>query len=237
MGFMNFQNDTAASYGVQYDEGLRKYMLSVFSYMAGAFGLTGLVAYLVASSPALISAIYSTPLQWVIMFAPVIFTFFFAAKIYSMSLDTARILFWLFAGVMGLSLSWVFMAFTGTSIARVFFISSSMFGAMALYGNNTKRDLSAFGSFLIMGVIGLIIASLVNLFLRSTALNFATSFLAVIIFTGLTAYDVQRLKDLYFRVGSGGSFLGKASIMGALTLYFDFINIFLSLLHLLGDRK
>ncbi len=237
MSFMDFQRETVSNYASQYHEGLRAYMVSVFNYMAIAFGITGIVAYLVSSSPAIMHAIYSTPLQWVVVFAPLLFTFYFAAKVYTFSLDTAKILFWLFAGLMGLSLSWIFVAYTGTSIARVFFISSSMFGLMALYGNSTKKDLTKIGSFLMMGVIGIIIASLVNLFLKSTALHFAVSLIAVVIFTGLTAYDVQRIKDIYSRLGSDAETTGKVAIMGALTLYFDFINIFISLLNLFGERK
>ncbi len=233
------QNDRSVnSYASYYNEGLRSYMQKVYNYMAGALGITGLVAYLTASSPALLSLIYHTPLQWVIMFAPLVFVFVFSAKLPTMKVETAQLSFWCFAALMGLSLSWVFVAYTGTSIARVFFISASMFGLMAIYGNTTKRDLTAFGSFLMMGVIGIIIASLINMFIQSSALQFATSILGVLIFTGLTAYDSQKIKDVYYRYNTGDeTILGKFSIMGALTLYFDFINMFISLLHLMGDRR
>ncbi|MBQ4875190.1 MAG: Bax inhibitor-1/YccA family protein [Rickettsiaceae bacterium H1] len=237
MSFTQNQRDVKC-YSSYYNEGLRSYMLKVYNYMAAALGITGLVAYLVASSPTLLSAIYNSPLQWLIMFAPIVFVFVFSAKLHTMRLETAQLSFWLFASLMGLSLSWVFIAYTGTSIARVFFIASSMFGTMAIYGNTTKRDLTAMGSFLIMGVFGLIIASLVNLFAQSAALHFATSLLGVILFTGLTAYDAQKIKDVYYRYNDGNDLtLGRFAIMGALTLYFDFINIFISLLHLMGDRR
>ena len=233
------QNERGAKYySSYYSEGLRKYMLKVYNYMAGALGITGLVAYLVSSSPALLSFIYNSPAQWVVMFAPIVFVFIFSSKLHSMRIETAQLAFWFFAGLMGLSLSWIFIAYTGTSVARVFFISASMFGAMAVYGNTTKRDLTAMGSFLIMGVFGLIIASLVNMFMHSAALHFATSLLGVLLFTGLTAYDSQKIKDVYYKHNDGNELtLSRFAIMGALTLYFDFINIFVSLLHLMGDRR
>lgn len=232
------RHSSATTNQAYYNEGLRSYMIKVFNHMAIALGITGITAYLVSTSAVLISLLYQTPLGWIVMFAPIVFVFIFASKIPSMSLDMARMLFWLFAVLMGLSLSWIFLAYTQASVARVFFISASMFGAMALYGNNTKKDLSAMGSFLIMGVIGLIIASIVNIFLGSSALQFAVSFLGVVIFTGLTAYDVQKIKDSYFMFNDGSEVTaGKFAIMGALTLYFDFINIFISLLNLIGERR
>lgn len=237
MSFTRHERDVKY-YSSYYNEGLRSYMLKVYNYMAVALGITGLVSFLVSSSSYLLSAIYNSPLQWVVMFAPIVFVLFFSAKLHTMRLEVAKMALWLFAALMGLSLSWVFVAYTGTSIARVFFISASMFGAMAIYGNTTKRDLTSMGSFLIMGVFGLIIASLINLFMQSPALYFATSFLGVLIFTGLTAYDSQKIKDLYYKNNDGNELtLGRFAIMGALTLYFDFINIFVSLLHLMGDRR
>ena len=221
-----------------YNEGLRNYMIKVYNYMVIALGITGLVAYLVASSPTLLSFIYNSPMQWVVVFAPIVFVFIFSAKLHSMRIESAQLAFWFFAILMGLSLSWIFIAYTGMSVARVFFISASMFGAMAVYGNTTKRDLTSMGSFLIMGVFGLIITSLINLFIQSNALHFAISLLGVVLFTGLTAYDSQKIKDIYYRYNDGNDLtLGRFAIMGALTLYFDFINIFISLLHLIGDRK
>lgn len=213
-------------------------MVKVFNHMAVALGITGITAYLVATSPALLSLLYQTPLQWVVMFSPVVFVFVFSAKISSMSCEKARMLFWGFSVLMGLSLSWVFLAYTGASVARVFFISASMFGFMAIYGNNTKSDLTAMGSFMMMGVIGILIAGLINIFLQSSAVHFAVSALGVIIFTGLTAYDVQRIKESYYLASStDGSVLSRVAVLGALTLYFDFINIFISLLNLMGERR
>ncbi len=233
------QNKSGTSYRSSYhNEGLRSYMLRVYYHMAAALGITGLVAYFVSSSHAALSVIYGSPLQWVVMFSPIIFVFIFSAKLHSMRPDTAKILYFLFAGLMGLSLSSIFIVYTGENIARVFFISASMFGAVAIYGNVTQHDLTQIGSFLIMGVIGLIIASLVNLFLQSAAIHFATSLLGVVIFTVLTAHDAQKIKDLYYRYSGGGDeIMDRFAIMGALTLYFDFINIFMSLLHLIGNRR
>lgn len=234
----NYTSAATRQSAIYYNEGLRAYMIMVFNYMAIALGITGLTAFLASSSPQLINIIYNTPLHWVVLFAPLVFVFLFAAKIPSMQLETARYLFWGFSILMGLSLSWIFLVYTGASVTRVFFITAAMFGAMALYGNSTKKDLTSMGSFLIMGVIGLIIASLLNLFLHSSALQFAVSLLGVIIFTGLTAYDTQRIKDTYYRLNDGTTAVaGKMAIMGALTLYFDFINIFISLLNLMGERK
>ncbi len=205
--------------------------------MAIALGLTGLVAFLVASSPALLSALFTTPLQWIVMFAPLVMIFFVMPNLINYSVQKAQLLFYIFAGLMGLSISWIFIAYTDTSIARAFFITASVFGAMSLYGYTTKRDLTSMGSFLIMGLVGVIIASLVNIFLKSPAIYFVTSFLSVIIFVGLTAYDTQRIKNIYYQVAGGDEVATKVAIYGALTLYMDFINLFLQMLHLFGDRK
>jgi FtsH-binding integral membrane protein len=213
------------------------YMLSVYNHMAIALGLTGLVAFLVASSPALLSALFTTPLQWIVMFAPLVMIFFVMPNLINYSVQKAQLLFYIFAGLMGLSISWIFIAYTDTSIARAFFITASVFGAMSLYGYTTKRDLTSMGSFLIMGLVGVIIASLVNIFLKSPAIYFVTSFLSVIIFVGLTAYDTQRIKNIYYQVAGGDEVATKVAIYGALTLYMDFINLFLQMLHLFGDRK
>ncbi len=173
-----------------------------------------------------------------IAFSPLAIVFLFAARINQMSSTTAQGVFWAFAALMGLSLSSIFVIYTGASIARIFFITAATFGAVSLYGYTTKRDLTQFGSFLIMGVIGLVIASIVNAFLGSTGLQFAISVLAVLIFTGLTAYDTQQLKDNYYSYAQGGEeVLGKSAISGALSLYLDFINIFIALLQLFGDRR
>jgi len=218
------------------DEGLRSYMLRIYNYMALGVGLTGVVAYVTAHSPALMGAIYGTPLQWVVILAPLGVVFFLSAKINSISASAAQVTFWIFAGLIGLSLASIFIVYTQASIARVFFITSGMFGAMSLYGYTTKRDLTGMGSFLFMGLIGIIIAMVVNIFLQSAAIQFAVSILGVLIFTGLTAYDTQTIKEMYFE-GDDSETMGKKAIMGALRLYLDFINLFLMLLRLLGNRN
>jgi FtsH-binding integral membrane protein len=218
------------------DEGLRAYLLSVFNYMGLGLALTGLVAFLVASTPALYVPIFTSPLKWVVMLAPLGFVFFLGARLHAMSVSAAQTTFWLFAAVMGLSMASIFLIFTGASIARVFFITAAMFGATALYGYTTKRDLSQFGSFLFMGLIGIVVAGLVNLFLASSALQFAISVIAVLVFTGLTAWDMQRLKGDYYAYETG-EVMQKGAIMGALSLYLNFINLFTALLHLFGDRE
>ncbi len=231
---------------VYYSSALRSFLLSVYNYMFLALAITGIVSYGVSSSDYLIGAIYGTPLSWVVAFAPIIFVFFISSRINSMTLGSAQICLGIFSVLMGLSLSFIFLVYTGSSIVRVFFISAAMFGAMALYGNNTNRDLSSLGSLLYMGVFGLIVASLVNLFMQSSVLQFAVSFLGVIIFCGLTAYDMQKIKQLYYSLadsesvsqnGSVSIFVSKVAVLGALTLYLDFINMFTHLLHLMGDRK
>ncbi len=218
------------------DEGLRGYMLSVYNYMGLGLAITGLVAFLVASTPALYGPIFGTPLKWVVMLAPLGFVFFLGAKIRTMSVGAAQLTFWLFAATMGLSLASIFLVFTGESIARVFFITAGTFGAMSLYGYTTKRDLSAWGSFLFMGLIGIIIASLVNLFIASSALHFAISVIGVLVFTGLTAYDTQRIKEMYYEL-DGADVVARNAIMGALSLYLNFINMFVMLLHLFGTSR
>jgi FtsH-binding integral membrane protein len=218
------------------DVGLRQYMLAVYNYMGLGLAITGLVAMFIASTPALYQPIFGTPLKWVVMLAPLGFVFFLGARITSMSVSAAQITFWLFAAVMGLSLASIFLVFTGESIARVFFITAATFGAMSLYGYTTQRDLSQWGSFLMMGLIGIIIASLVNIFLASSALQFAISVIGVIVFVGLTAYDTQRIKEMYVELDSR-DVMAKKSIMGALTLYLDFINLFVMLLQLFGTQR
>jgi uncharacterized protein len=218
------------------DEGLRSYLLQVYNYMGLGLAITGVVAFLVAATPALYVPIFTTPLKWLVMLAPLGFVFFLSAKIQTMSVSAAQITFWAFAAVMGLSLASIFLVFTGASIARVFFITAAMFGAMSLYGYTTKRDLSGWGSFLFMGLIGIIIAMLVNIFLASAALHFAVSVIGVLVFTGLTAYDTQRIKEMYYELDASDVATRKA-IMGALSLYLDFINMFVMLLHLFGTTR
>lgn len=218
------------------DEGLRSYMLSVYNYMGLGLALTGIIAFFVASTPALYQPIFGTPLKWVVMLAPLGFVFFLGMRIQNMSLSAAQLTFWAFAAVMGLSMASIFLVFTGASIARVFFITAGMFGAMSLYGYTTKRDISGWGSFLFMGLIGIIIAMVVNLFLASAALQFAISVIGVLVFTGLTAYDTQRIKEMYVEA-DGSEVMGKKAVMGALSLYLNFINLFVMLLHLFGATR
>ena len=229
-----------------YDAGLRSYMLNIYNYMASALVLTGIVALVAAQSQAFLSFMYvmdngaitgMKPLAWVVMLAPLGMALALGFGVQRMSAAAAQVTFWAFAVVMGLSLTSIFLSYTGTSIARVLFITAGTFAAMSLYGYTTKRDLSKLGSFLVMGVIGLIIASLVNIFLQSSALQFALSVIGVLVFTGLTAYDTQRLKEMYYQLSLEGEAMSKAVIMGALTLYFDFINIFISLMQLIGERR
>jgi FtsH-binding integral membrane protein len=229
------------------DQGLRAYMIRVYNYMAVGVAITGLVAYLTYSFAVQETAagleltsfgnlIFASPLKWVVIFAPLAMVFFLSARLNSMSLSGAQIAFWIFAGLMGLSLSSIFLVYAHASIARVFFISAASFGALSLYGYTTSKDLSGWGSFLFMGLIGIILASLVNLFFASTALQFAISVIGVLVFAGLTAYDTQQIKEMYY-VGDDGTVAGRKAVMGALRLYLDFINLFLMLLQLFGDRR
>lgn len=231
------------SYSTQYQSayysaGLRSYLIRVYNYMALALGTTGAVALMASLSSGLMNLIYGTPLHWVVSLAPIVMVFIMSSRVQSMSPSTMMMVFFGFSAVMGLSLSYIFLVYTAHSIARVFFISSAMFGAMALYGNTTKRDLSRYSSFLTMGVIGLIIASVVNLFLRSGPLYFAVSLVGVLVFTALTAVNAQEIKDMYYRFNDGNeATVSKMAIMGATSLYFAYINIFIHMLHLMGDRR
>ena len=227
------------------DVGLREYMLRVYNYMASGLALTGIIAYATASTPALLSLFYTaspegflqpTMLAYIAMFSPLAFVLALSFGINKMSPSMAQAVFWGFAGVMGLSLSHIFLSYTGTSIARVFFITSGTFAGMSLYGYTTKRDLTGLGSFMFMGLIGIIIASIVNMFLQSSAMHFVISVIGVLVFVGLTAYDTQKIKLMYSEADGEGTATKKA-IMGALTLYLDFINLFLMLLRLFGDRR
>jgi hypothetical protein len=220
---------------VQLAAGLRAHMQRVYGYMAGGLALTGIVAYAAAAS-GFYQAIAGTPLLWIVMLAPLGFVLVLSFGIERMSAATAIVLFWIYAAVMGLSLGGIFLVFTGTSIARVFFITAATFGAMSLYGFTTRSDLQGFGSFLLMGLIGIVIASLVNIFLESSALQFAISIIGVIVFVGLTAYDTQRIKQMYLESDSE-ELAGKKAVLGALALYLDFINLFMLLLQLFGQRR
>jgi FtsH-binding integral membrane protein len=221
--------------GAEIDLGLRQYMLRVYNFMAGGLTVTGLVAY-VAAATGFYQQIAGTPLIWLVMLAPLGAVLFLSFRIERMSVAAAQATFWGYAALMGLSLAGIFLVFTQTSIARVFFISAATFAAMSLYGYSTRRDLTQFGSFLFMGLIGIVLAGLVNLFLASSALQFAISVIGVLLFTGLTAYDTQRIKETYF-AGDASEVMAKKAVMGALTLYLDFINLFVMLLQLLGQRR
>lgn len=226
--------------GAMIDEGLRSYMLKVYNLMALGLAITGIAAYatfaLATTSPAFATAIYGSPLRWVVMLAPLALVFFLSFRIDKMSVGAAQTTFWIYAALMGLSLSSIFLVYTGQSIVQTFFITAASFGALSLFGYTTKRDLSAMGSFLMMGLFGLIIASVVNIFLASSALAFAVSVIGVLIFAGLTAYDTQKIKEMYY-VGDDASVAGRKAIMGALTLYLDFINLFMFLMQFLGNRN
>lgn len=225
-----------ATSAVEIDEGLRTFMLKVYNYMGLGLALTGAVAFFTASSPAMMQAIHGTALSWLVMLSPLAFILVLSFGIQKLRPATAQALFWAFAGVMGLSLSSIFIVYTGTSIARVFFITAALFGAMSLYGYTTKKSLASWGSFLFMGLLGVIIAMVVNIFLASSALHFAISVIGVLIFTGLTAYDTQNIKQQYYE-GDGAVIAEKKAIMGALRLYLDFINLFIMLMHLMGQQR
>ena len=228
------------------DEGLRAYMLRVYNYMGSALLVTGIVALVTfklavdSLSPLIFSplgnSIYNSGLAWVVMLAPLGVVFYMSFGINKMSASKAQTVFWIFAALMGISLSSIFVVYTETSITRVFFITAGTFGAMSLYGYTTKRDLTKLGSFLMMGLIGIIIASLVNIFMKSSMMYFVISILGVLIFVGLTAYDTQKIKNMY-AVSDSGEIMGKKAVMGALTLYLDFINLFIMLLRLFGQRR
>ena len=235
--------DPAVSVGVPRaarDAGLRSYMLKVYNYMASGVLLTGIIAMLFAPyAPGIIvneAGTGMTGLGWIITFAPLAFVMVMSFGINRLQTGTLQLLFWAFAAVMGLSMSTIFLTYTGTSIAQTFFAVSAAFLGLSLYGYTTKKDLSGFGTFLIMGVVGLFVAMLINLFLRSPAMDLAISAIGVLIFAGLTAYDTQKIKSMYEHV-RGTDMMGKTVIMGALNLYLDFINMFLFLLRFMGDRR
>jgi uncharacterized protein len=227
---------TAGGAQVGVDVGLRDYMLRIYNYMASGLALTGIVAYLFAQYLFANPALARSPVMFLLMLAPLGLVMWLSFGIERMQASTAQLLFWIYAGVMGLSLASIFLVFTGESIARVFFITAGTFAAMSLYGYTTQRDLTQWGSFLFMGLIGIILASLVNIFLASSALTFAISVIGVIVFVGLTAYDTQQIKESYFEYDDG-QVAGKKAIMGALRLYLDFINLFMMLLQLFGARR
>lgn len=237
------------------DEGLRSYMLRVYNYMGLGLVVTGVAAYFAAAAAITTdpnaaagqlangqlvtqwgALLYASPLQWVVMLAPLAFVMVLSFGINKLSVTAAQGVFWAFAAVMGLSLSSIFLVYTDASIAKVFFITAATFGAMSLYGYTTKRDLTGMGNFLMMGLIGIIIASIVNIFMQSSMMDFIISVVGVLIFTGLTAYDTQKIKESYSDA-YGADVMAKNAIMGALSLYLDFINLFMMLLRLFGNRE
>jgi hypothetical protein len=250
----DYNTNPAARYGttararVDIDAGLRAYMLRVYNYMALGLAITGAVAlgtFIMAVDRSAGGALqltdfgrlmFTSPLRWVVILAPLAFVFFLAFRIDRLSVAAAQTLFWVYAALVGLSLSVLFLVFTGESIVRTFFITAAAFGALSLYGYTTQRDLSGFGSFLIMGLFGIIIASLVNIFLASTMMQWIISVVGVLVFSGLTAYDTQRIKEMYF-AGDAEVVAGRKAIMGALSLYLDFVNLFVMLLQLFGNRN
>ena len=227
-------NGDVLSGGVTFDAGLRKHMLSIYNYMASGVLLSGIVALVMANS-GMAAAMMGSPLKWLVMLAPLGFVMAMSFGANKFSTGTLQLLFWAFATVMGMSLSTIFLVYTGASIAGTFFAAAGAFAGLSLYGYSTQRSLSGMGSFLMMGLIGLIIASVINIFLQSSGLHWAISFIGVLIFAGLTAYDTQRLKREYEYL-RGTDFAGKAVILGALTLYLDFINMFQFLLSFMGSR-
>jgi hypothetical protein len=225
------------------DVGLRNYMLRVYNYMAGGLAITGLVAYMVANTSLAqlffqhgARGIGLTGLGYAGVFAPLAFVLVLSFGIQRMSLGTAQAVFWGYAAVMGISIAQILILFTGESVARVFFITAATFAGMSLYGYTTKTDLARFGTFLFMGLIGIVIAGIVNIFLGSSAVQFAISIIGVIVFVGLTAWDTQRIKEMYWE-GDAAVVAGKKAVMGALSLYLDFINLFMIMMQFMGNRR
>ncbi len=249
-GYARFGSTVARADAREIDQGLRRYMLSIYNFMAIGVAVTGVVALIVfnmavttgpTGAMALTSfgqTMFVSPLKYVVMFAPLALVFLLGFRIDRMEPTTAQGVFFLYAALVGASLSTIFLVYTHASIARVFFISAAAFGGLSLYGYTTQKSLSGFGSFLMMGLIGIIIAGLVNIFLQSSALQFAISAIGVLVFAGLTAFDTQKLKEqyVYGLTGADEATIGRSAVMGALTLYLDFINLFMMLLQLFGNR-
>jgi FtsH-binding integral membrane protein len=247
MDFLRTAQTGTVAKAESYSEGLRQYLLKVYNYMTGGLALTGIVAFLTLKTPALLSLIYAiepmtgaitgmTPFGWIIAFSPLIFSLVMSFGFNRLSPMAMQAIFWGFAVCMGLSLTSLLLAYTGASIARVFFITAAIFGGMSIYGYTTKRDLTSLGSFLFMGMLGMLVASLVNIWLQSPMMYFIMSFVGVALAIGLTAYDTQKIKQLYFQLGSQEE-AQKMAIFGAFQLYFDFIYLFINLLRILGDRR
>ena len=229
----------AAAGAAAIDEGLRAHMTKVYGLMSVAMLITAGTAWAVGTNEMLFSAVFNTPLKWVVMFLPLVMVFAFSAMLNRMSVAAAQLFFYVYAAAMGLSLAFIFAIYTGTSITTTFLTTSAAFAGISLYGYTTKRDLTAMGAFLMMGLIGLIVASIINIFLASSALAFAISVIGVLIFAGLTAYDTQSIKNEYIEHARSGDkeWMGKSAIMGALRLYLDFINLFMYMLQFMGDRR
>ena len=237
----------AQARGADIDAGLRSYMLRVYNYMAGGLAITGVIAYIaytmaVVQTPQGLALsgfgqfLFASPFKWLVMLAPLAIVFFLSFRVHKMSVPAAQATFWGYAALMGLSMASIFLVFTGASIFQVFLITAASFGALSLWGYTTSKDISGWGSFLFMGLIGIILASVVNIFLGSGALQFAISVIGVLVFAGLTAYDTQQIKEMY-DVNDDGTVAGRKAIMGALRLYLDFINLFIMLLQLFGSRE
>jgi uncharacterized protein len=226
----------AGTDAAQIDQGLRSYMLGIYNMMALGVALTGLIALYIGNNESLLATIYNTPLKWVAMFAPLGVVLVMSFGLNKLSAPALKALYWGYAALMGVSISFIFAVYTGSSIAKTFFITAATFGALSLYGYTTKKSLAGWGTFLFMGLVGLIIASVVNIFLKSDAMSFVISAAGVLIFAGLTAYDTQKLKEMYFE-GDAIETMSKKVTMGALTLYMDFINLFMYLLRFLGNRN
>ncbi len=251
--FETVRRASTGAHSAQIDAGLRAHMNKVYGLMSLGMFVTGIIAYIVGMdfkaasagqpttflSPEILQTMFSSPVRYIIMFAPLGVVFMFGAAVNRMSENGARGVFLLFSALMGLSMAWIFAVYTGASIAQTFFVTAIAFLGLSLWGYTTKKDISAWGSFLIMGVIGLIVASIVNIFLGSEALTFAISVIGVLVFAGLTAYDTQNIKNTYIAMASNGQseWLGKAAIMGALSLYLDFLNMFQFLLMFMGNQE
>jgi uncharacterized protein len=237
--YRTMQSVGAGTRTAQLDEGLRAHMNKVYGLMSVAMLVTGGVAWAVGTNEAMLQTIFQSPLRWVVMFAPLVMVMILGATLNRLSVAAAQLFFYSFAAVMGLSISFIFAVYTGVSIVQTFLVTAIAFASLSLYGYTTKKDMTGMGTFLMMGLIGLIVASLVNLFLQSSGLSFAISAIGVLVFAGLTAYDTQKIKTTYLQHAQTGDseWLGKAAIMGALELYLDFINLFMYLLRFMGNRE
>jgi FtsH-binding integral membrane protein len=233
-----FYNQTAqgARIDAATDAGLRAHMLRIYNYMASAVLLSGILAYVIASSPMLTALMVKSPLRWVFMLAPLAFVFIMAWRFERMSKVSLQGLYWAYATCIGVSFATILYVYTGVSVARAFFMAAGLFAALSIYGYTTKADLTKFSTFLIMGLIGLVVASLVNIFVQSSMMQFVISAVSVLVFCGLTAWDTQRLKDTYAE-SAGTEMEGKLAVMGALSLYLNFVNLFQALVHLVGNKE